>query len=253
MSQAREELMGRESHGGDSLAVEVIQSMKIGMSKLEKIDGRLPVEREELEATISKLRVIVTNDLLEVEHEGNKQVSTAINFYQNSNTPVIKINRQMWKGMTTALKHALALHELLSLHAIERSFVYSFSSKIYRNILRNELRNAGYICDANFDLISQTELSQLLGSYSYDGGVISFKIFVDYMDNSIKYIYKLKNQMIGEFTTSSDSQLCFNKELKRYYLPMAGSLIELEMSSDNISLFNVIDPENGIRIVFDKN
>ncbi len=251
-ARKNQELMGRESHGGDSLGMEVVSAIEAGMAKFRKLDGGFPLTQNEAQRTLSLLKVIITDDTLEVEHDGNQQISSAINFIQKDGTPVIKVNRAQWKQLTSNMKDALALHEFLSLHGLERTFVYKYSARISKNIVTNELMTAGFICSPKFEPLTQNELSSLFGHYKVDGGIIFLQLFIDYNDHSVKFVHELKSDMLGHFTTSSETQLCYNKKQNRYYLPIAGSLLELERKNQGVVLTHQIDPANDFRYTFDK-
>ncbi len=233
--------LGRESHGGDSVAVELIDAIRTGINLLKEKDRSLPISEETLEKTINSLKVIVTNEELSVEHDGNLQISSAINYYDLEGYPVIQVNRSHWNNMTKNMKNALGLHEILSLHSIERSFVYKYSSRISREFVMDQLNIAGFECRADFNKLTTEEFGDFLGKYSSDNRVTTVKFFVDYLSSGVKYILEHKSKMLGTFTTSDETRLCYHQEQERFYIPVAYSLIELERVDGKVKLSSSID------------
>lgn len=99
------------------------------------------------EKLLAEVKVLTTKSSLFSELDGEVQNSTAINF---PNTKTILVNEKRWRAIReTAVREALALHEILSLLGVEKTGDYHIS--------RGYLEVAGVRCDKGICDTSGTE------------------------------------------------------------------------------------------------
>ncbi len=246
MLENEEMQMGRESHGGDRVGLEFIASARAGIEALISMGVKIPTS--DLKNILDKSLIASTDEDLLIDRNNNKQISTAINYFDTESRPIIRINSAKWNSLSLNNKRALAVHELLCLLKLEKTYDYKYSSYLSNEILDSQLSANGFVCKNDLLKLSKEQLDQLLGNYQYENYPITLKIFVDYRSKNVKYIHEIKNPMIGTFTTAQALTVCSKKGLPNLYLPIAGGLVTYAVNDKQLQVeLNGIDNDGPLQ------
>ncbi len=227
---------GRESHGGDGVGIDFVNSLNYSIDRLIRIDGTFPIEEELLNQTLKKLLVVVTDETLEVTHNEQSQVSTAINFINEAGRPVIKVNRIQWLKHGKMVREALALHELLSLHGLEKTYDYKYSNKISANIMNVSQSIVDHTCSNLFKQLSEEEKKEIFSSFGTRDEKLAIRFFVDSRTQSTKYLLDYKKTVSEMETTSDETTLCNGLNKDHFYIPVEGKVFDLERRNGSLFL-----------------
>ncbi|MGZ3796229.1 MAG: hypothetical protein ACXVB1_07690 [Pseudobdellovibrionaceae bacterium] len=127
---------GSVGNGGDPIGLDFLQNAnKVIEDVLAEIHLYPEIKNIDLRATIKEIKVIVTDETIWVTINGQKQISTAVNY---SDTKTVLINRTLWNKIPTReQKLSLVFHEVLGLVRIESSGDYSVSKRYLSSNFEN--------------------------------------------------------------------------------------------------------------------
>lgn len=161
---------GRFFRGGDATALEFIQRAQTAIDTLKHNPALYPeLKGVDLDATLARAQVVVTDAPLMVDVHGVKQVSVAAN---QSTTNEIFLNRSRWEAIGVwQIKNAVALHEILGVAKVENTGVYNVSQR-YLNKLGVNCGNeicAGEIAGSTFNVMSPLSGATVSGTIHVTG------------------------------------------------------------------------------------
>ncbi|MGZ3774236.1 MAG: hypothetical protein ACXVCY_03975 [Pseudobdellovibrionaceae bacterium] len=119
---------GSVGNGGDPIGLDFLQNAnKVIEDVISEVHLYPEIKNVDLRTTLKEIKVTVTDETIWVTINGQKQISTAVNY---ANTKMVVINRSLWNKIPTReQKLSLVFHEILGLVGIETSGDYSVSKR----------------------------------------------------------------------------------------------------------------------------
>ncbi len=207
-------LMGtKDGGGGDDIALEFQSSAQKALLVLQQVvpETYKDLANQNIAATVEHAKVIVVDDVLDVEIKKLVQNSVAFNVPE---IQTILVNRQRWKSMPNDdLKMTIALHEVLSLKGLEHTGYYPISTKIWNDLNRKRtvqhkdvgtVESAVYRCATSpanmiglgveYQISLKQDLSQVIYSQFYVGNADGSIVRAEMGRTRRNYPALIKNQ-----------------------------------------------------------
>jgi hypothetical protein len=151
---------GADIGGGDDVALDFQGALitAIANLRLKSADIFKKLSGFNTEQILSKTRIVVGDDVLDIKYKDIIQNSTAANDPQSG---LILINRTRWNSITNPiLKEGIALHEFLSLVGIEATGYYPISSQYIALMEADPTSLPPYLEDDPFQTLPPIELEK---------------------------------------------------------------------------------------------